>query len=298
MLSKEYLNNIYGDLEAKLYSDNTEDQKNPEYHRWAVSLGAEAFKRLGTQLRQYGFPDAETEIFYYKHICPSLLSEILFHQLHLNFLSERQQLSSSKSVKKRCKQLLKSIKAHMDTYEEIISYRASGHCHRDEELFIRKQGYPILLDESFIALEDTLITGYSVVVGRTIAYLRMKPFYKSCFSINFGAKNTEIVPTRKSQSDLLWTGSKVNLVELAYALHAEGCINNGNCDISRIINTLEDCFNVKLSNHYDIFADIKQRRNPVQFLQKIQNNLSRKINSTFATISPFSIPFVIMQLSA
>lgn len=64
----------------------------------------------------------------------------------------------------------------------------------------------------------------------------------------------------KERHKLTWTGDKINLVEIAYAIRDTSQINQGKADIIDVINWLEDSLNVSLSRHYRMFSEIKSRK--------------------------------------
>lgn len=76
---------------------------------------------------------------------------------------------------------------------------------------------------------------------------------------------------------MTWTESKAAAVELINALIFYRCINNGDCTIKQVISHFEACFNIKAGNYYDIFNEIKARKNPTQFLDKIKTALDKKV---------------------
>ena len=57
-----------------------------------------------------------------------------------------------------------------------------------------------------------------------------------------------------------WTGNKIDLIELIYALYHSECINNGNMDIKTIMENFEDFFNINLGKYYRSFTDITRRK--------------------------------------
>lgn len=55
-------------------------------------------------------------------------------------------------------------------------------------------------------------------------------------------EKTQVNPTVKQN----WTGSKVALIELLYALHTEGVFNNGASDLKDVVEYFETTFNIDL----------------------------------------------------
>ncbi|MFP3339926.1 RteC domain-containing protein, partial [Micrococcus sp. SIMBA_131] len=63
-----------------------------------------------------------------------------------------------------------------------------------------------------------------------------------------------------SHSNLQWTGSKTELVELIYGLHSCKVLNHGNTDIKKISKFFEKSLDVDLSDVYKIYSEIKTRQ--------------------------------------
>lgn len=97
---------------------------------------------------------------------------------------------------------------------------------------------------------------------------RIETIEKSC-KINY--------PTPINQ--LNWTGSKVELVELIYALHQQKLFNSGNTDIKEIANYVGKMFNIEIEeNIYRSYSDIKNRKsNRTKFLSGLAESLHEKI---------------------
>ncbi|MDR2951320.1 MAG: RteC domain-containing protein [Prevotella sp.] len=68
---------------------------------------------------------------------------------------------------------------------------------------------------------------------------------------------------------LTWTGSKVELVELIYALDAAGCFNHGHATIKEIVVCIEVMLNVDLGDYYHTFMEIRNRKNSTAFLDRL-----------------------------
>ena len=80
-------------------------------------------------------------------------------------------------------------------------------------------------------------------------------------------------------SNLTWTGSKVGLIELIYAMAEAKVINNGNIDIKEIASTFEKLFKIDLGDFYRSFMEIRQRkRNNTKFLDLLRLNLKKRID--------------------
>jgi hypothetical protein len=73
---------------------------------------------------------------------------------------------------------------------------------------------------------------------------------------------------------LQWTGPKIGLVELIYALAQAGVFNNGKADYKEIAQHFETMFNIPLDNIYKIFEKIRLREcGPTTFLDSVKVKL-------------------------
>lgn len=79
-----------------------------------------------------------------------------------------------------------------------------------------------------------------------------------------------------STSSLTWTGTQSDLVELIYGLYFCGNINFGNIEIKEIANSFEKFFHIKLTQFYNTFIAIRNRKKERGiFLRKLYDSLIR-----------------------
>jgi|ADurb_Cas_02_Slu_FD_contig_111_6685_length_5522_multi_2_in_0_out_0_2 hypothetical protein len=272
------------ELKKEMSREELNDGIAMDAHQRALSFAVGIFSEANAYVSTHPFPNPESEVTYFKHTCPYILSEIFFHQQVLSHVSQKQHCGDIPTYKAHCKRTLRSIKSFFSTHNELLCYRSSGHTNLDSKYFISTSDpHQKLFEEALFFLGNVTLNGYSIIIGKSIAYFRFKLLVKQ--ELNRGENPkicTDVLPSRYFSSDLAWTSSKVNLVELAYALHAEGCFNNGDCDISQIMNGLESTFNVDVGNYYDIYSSIKQRKKPTRFILHLQEKLSQKIEDSLS----------------
>jgi hypothetical protein len=103
---------------------------------------------------------------------------------------------------------------------------------------------------------------------RTITYLK-----KKLNPLEVASENS-----KKEESTLKWTGAKVDLVELIYALHASTMINNGNVEIKQVATAMEQLFGVDVGDYYRIFLEIRMRKsNQSKLLDILKTSLHNRI---------------------
>ena len=91
--------------------------------------------------------------------------------------------------------------------------------------------------------------------------------------------NVEVSMLKKFEN-LSWTGSKINLVELIYALTHSNQINNGQTTIKELSEVFGTLFNIDLSNIYKCYSKIKVRKkDPAKFLTNMATDLSLNLEN-------------------
>ena len=76
-----------------------------------------------------------------------------------------------------------------------------------------------------------------------------------------------------------WTGSKIALIELIYALHAEGVFNNGMTDLKETAKFFEETFDVDLGQFHRTFFEMRARKSErTKFLNSLRDGLIRRMD--------------------
>jgi hypothetical protein len=93
-------------------------------------------------------------------------------------------------------------------------------------------------------------------------------------------ENTE-KSQRKPNVKMTWTGSKVALVELMYALHTEGVFNNGAADLKEIAEYFEHVFEIDLGQYRRAFLEIRARKSDkTKFLTTLNEGLLKRMENS------------------
>jgi hypothetical protein len=76
-----------------------------------------------------------------------------------------------------------------------------------------------------------------------------------------------------------WTGSKVALTELLYAMQASGVLNNGSIGIKETAQNFEKIFQTDLGNYYHCFNEIRLRKkNRTALLDLLREKVIQKMD--------------------
>ena len=128
--------------------------------------------------------------------------------------------------------------------------------HSYSTLFVRSAQADQVLHVDIVDLDDRFSTPASSELARIKSYeMIIEHMGELVHELKTGAALMDLQPF-----STIWTGNKVELIELAYALHASKKINHGMVDIKEVINALESIFKIKLTDFYRVFQSIRIRQ--------------------------------------
>jgi hypothetical protein len=233
-------------------------------------------KELKDYICQNPFKSLEEEIFFFKEIKPSIYRKLIFYVEVLKIESKRP-IGNSCHQKKYLLREQKKLRSFFDENVEFYTYYRNKSTHLDEKYFLRnKQDIRLCLDDFTYDTDPRFSTSHDYKVARILANDMLNTYLNDELQLLDQPKEQHLSETSKCKSD--WTDPKIGLIELAYALVAKGCINNGSCDIKEIMHLFESIFNIDLGDFYRTFLEIKTRQNPTKFLDSLRSALINKID--------------------
>lgn len=117
----------------------------------------------------------------------------------------------------------------------------------DKKYFLRsKHDIRLTLDSFYFQLDYVFTTSNDYKVAQILAHKPLEKYLAS--KLKKHQKQEAKNPNQTHNiSPLKWTGSKVALVELMYALHTEGVLNNGNLSLNETAKNMESKNNIAIS---------------------------------------------------
>lgn len=214
-------------------------------------------------VQSYTFADRTEEILFFKERKPVLMAQYLYHKAIFSMALHGMYASVDQS-KAHYQTFLDRMGQYARKHRAFFYYCMSGDKSRDHEYFVRRSSKNILFrDVTFSTKHDHLLA--------TMLSDRLLLDY-----INDRLRNLNTVNAFESR--LNWTANKTDLIELLYALHVTGCINDGQAEVKQIATTFEAMFNIKLGNYYDYLKKISQRKTgQTAFLNTLRDKLLRRL---------------------
>jgi hypothetical protein len=233
-------------------------------------------KKLNKWVKIYCFESEKDEIYFFKELKPSLISKILFYKkvLKIEYTLPICKKGKSKHYYKAINKASDAVREELSFYE----YYKSRSTHNDHNYFIRRSYKDIIWDHSMQLFFDSKIsTSHEYQVADLIS---------SDMLINYLERKIEEINHKSGITNFRepvnysWSGTKIDLVEVIYALKHARLINNGNVDVKELAAHLGKIFNIDLEDSiYRIYQDIKLRKTVrTKFLIRLSDVFNKKLD--------------------
>lgn len=212
------------------------------------------------QIIHHTFSSKSDEIRFFKEQKPKIFSRLLFfdklYQIESRFPNGSIDVEIA-YLKEKLDNLTHYFNQNMDFYQ----YYRSGATHHDAFYFLRGQTDQGINTDSFRLDRDP---GFSTCFDHKVAKIIANDMLNDYLNRRIlGIKNLrqlDEVKNKFGKSPIRFTGRKVALIEIGYALACSGDINYGNIEIKEIMDFLATVFNVDLGEYYGAYISMKARK--------------------------------------
>lgn len=266
------------DLETALsrlneFSDNISDQME-----YAIGHCKIALDRMREQVLSQDFPDRDSEILFFKKVKPSVYSKLLYYGAVFDLETNR--IETDKDRQRLYLQKHQDlILAYMTRHQTMVQYYRCNHTYFDDKYFLRKDSeIPLELRNSHQLTDEAFFTWHDHTFSTIMAYEMMIDYIKK--ELEKLDRTGEIKPTGVIlRNQYHWNGSKIELVELVYALYFSRKINHGQVKIKELAESVGQLLSVEITNDiYRFFTEIQQRKiEQTRFLDYLRAILQSKI---------------------
>jgi hypothetical protein len=267
---------FFQELELDLVLLKSSDSNNIVVSQNIIFFLEKKLKKLFKWVKVYQFETEEEEIYFFKELKPSLISKILFYKHVLKIESSLP--CSKKEKRKHYVKALDKASAIAREDQGFYQYYRSKATYKDESYFIRRPYENIISDYPILLFFDSKI---STSRGYQVANLICSDMLIGFLELKIDELNHKNgMANLHEPLNYSWSGNKIDLVELIYALKQAKLINNGNVDVKELAKHVGEIFNIELEdNIYRIFQDIKLRKTVrTKFINRLADNLNQKLN--------------------
>ncbi|EHO06983.1 hypothetical protein HMPREF9714_02834 [Myroides odoratimimus CCUG 12901] len=271
MIDKFYNKTLY-ELETAINDLEIEIDCPLQRIEAAIHLIVNCLSDLKEHVLKTGFENVDEEIRFFKYQKPAIVSKLIYY--NTIYKIETKKPYGTKPIKQYLNEELRKLRRYFDNNLDFYKYYRTNNSYLDERLFLRrKHDIKLCLDTYYFQSDYNFNTSHDYKVAKIIANDLIQVYIEDEL-YNKVQKSKSIV-----SQNLNWTGSKVALIELIYALQYQGVFDNGNCDIGLIAKYFESTFNVNLGNFYQTYLELRTRKvNPTKFLDALREGLIRKMD--------------------
>lgn len=276
---KNYANSVMAKLEKQLRTTHSNEDNLIQSSQLAIKASIASLEQLKSFFKKHNFTSKSEEIEFFKVIKPQLASKLIFYNEIYN-IEISKPYGSDKTIQKHYNKELRKLKIFFDENLEFYKYYRTGITCLDKKYFLRrKHDIRMTLDSSYFQSDYDFTTSHDFKVAKIIAndniQIYLENNIKKYQNGNQDSQNTEV-----NHKGLRWTGSKVALVELMYALNAQGVLNNGNLSLNEIAKNIESAFNLDIGQFNRIYLEIRSRKTmeKTNFLNSLKDNLVKRMD--------------------
>ena len=233
---------------------------------------------LRNQLQTYVFPTKEDEISFFKSQKPEILGRLLyFHKIYR--IETQCPNGSNEAVRSYLNKELDNLTYFFNRNLDFYQYYRSHSTVYDEYYFVRGNAdLRLCTDSAQFDKDPNFSTGYDYKVAKIIAN-EMLRIYLNKRLVKLETNNQiEDNLQKYLKYPFRFTGKKVFLIELGYALVSAGDINNGNVEIKEMMKFLSTVFQVDLGDYYASYIAMKERKDQTAYLHHLIDSLIKRMN--------------------
>lgn len=273
---KRIASTLKAQLDRKLRKLTKLEDDPLSYSENAVRIVYETIRELKKHVSTHIFPTEKEEIEFFKIIKPHFLSKLIYFNTIYN-IELTKPVAGAKVIAKHYQHHENKLKKFYLQNSEFYRYYRSANEKLDKNYFLRENhDLKLIVNCHFFQSDFTFSTSHDFIVAQIIANNDLLKFLQKKL-----ANEKQITLTEKTTAlpKLQWTGTKVALVELIYAVHSSAVINNGNVSLNTLAQTAEAVFSINLKQFNRIFIEIKGRKSIEQtsFINSLKNNLEKKL---------------------
>ena len=261
---------------AKSFCDDLEqlNSSEPDINNRAIKaakLIKKTLENFRTKIRKEGFRSTEDEIHFFKYVKPKISSYLIFYSVLAEIETSKITLNAEELklfIDKKERMFRHIMRENID----FVQYYRAGLCHLDRIYFVREANLLSMSKNSAHQLSDPEFNvSHDLVAANIMAF--------DLFQKHLSPKPAMQPSFGPPQPKLKWTGNKLDLVELIYALHTSGAINHGDADLKEIAAMFEHSMRIELSDLYRCFHDIAGRKKErVKFVNRLEVLLENRID--------------------
>lgn len=274
------INQLLTDLNEQLNFTDLEIDDPIKRCENAIDIILKSMQKLKLLFEKEKNKSQDYEVDFFKNVKPKFTSKLIFYNAVFKIETKKPH-GGERIIKKYLNNELDKLKRYFDSNLDFYRYYRTGSSYLDHKYFVRgKFDVKLALDSFYFEADHTFSTSHDFKVAKILAHDLIQVYLEDKLLImeNKDPKEKSQVQPKVKQT---WTGSKVALIELLYALHTEGVFNNGASDLKDIAEYLEVVFDIDLGQCHRAFLEIRVRKSDqTKFLNSLKEKLVKRMENT------------------
>ncbi len=270
---KNFANQLLNQLDQQLTNIISLVEEDPIQNcSLAINILMEGYEKLRTTYINQKTTQEE-EIDFFKNCKPKLTSQIIYFN-EVYTIESNKPVASEKTIRKYYASQLKKQEQFFIDNAEFYRYNRKGNQYLDDKYFLRnQQDFKWVMDSLYFQIDKLFATSHDYKAAQILANEKLQIYLIAKLKKSAVSKNSN------PEKVLKWTGSKVGIIELIYALHTEGVFNHGAADIKEIVQGFSKAFDIDLGQFHRTFYEITNRKTErTKFISSLKGNLIKRMN--------------------
>lgn len=263
------------DLDLKINEVYDDDDNMVKIAEKSLVIIDESIRNLKEMISPLNFETIAEEVYFFKTLKPQFISKFIYYSTILDIESHRPD-AGNKALKKYFESEQEKLRTFYEEQAEFYSYYRREATYLDHKIFVRNSyDLKMKLSFGFYNFDTSFTTSHDHMIARFLASQKLDQYLKKQL------ENISDSPTVKTLSPLVWSASKVGLIELVYALYQMRCFNGGNIELSEVIKFVERSLDTDLGNFHKTIFEIRTRKQgPTKFLHLVSDHLNQHFMNT------------------
>jgi hypothetical protein len=260
--------------QVALTAENPLQRAEQSYH-----IVQAAMQELKEFALGYTFTDKEQEIHFFKEVKPLFLKELIYYAELFDIESNRP-VGSKEIVREYYLLSLNRIHVFFERHQWLYLYHRTGKTNFDDMFYTRDHQPDATVPHLMPEIDTRFSTLYSFKLSKIMAFESLTSYLTRSIQL-MDEPATMAEDNSAKKHSMVWTDPKAALIELAYAIHSRGSVNNGRADVKHVITSLEHAFNISLGNYSAVFQQnirIRKRNSRTSYLDQLREYLNRRMD--------------------
>ena len=269
---KLFSEHLLSELDKQIQSIHSKTDNPINYAEQSIKTLIPTFEKLKTEFLKHSFKNKSEEISFFRDNKPQFAAKLIYYNEIYN-IETNKPFGSKKAIRKFYNLELLKLQTFYNENKEFYKYYRTDNKSLDHKYFIRgKHDLRHTLDSFYFQADSRFSTSHDYKVAKIIANEKIKSYIEN--EISKLEQKEKTISNKTNTKTQKWTGSKVGLIELIYALHTEGVFNNGTSELKEVATFFETAFNIDLGQFNRAFLEIRTRKSDrTKFLNTLKEKL-------------------------